>query len=99
MFFVFRGPKYDDIRPNHTKTKTKNNQKQKNNQKPTHMVFDFLWTGQGTFLVQDFHRPNGAKILRFQNFPETLVYPGSLENSKNSMFLHRLVCGNPGILQ
>ena len=21
------------------------------------------------FLVQDFHRPNGAKILRFGNFP------------------------------
>jgi len=45
------------------------NNKNKNNQKPTHMVFDFLWTGQGTFLVQDFHRPNGAKILRFGNFP------------------------------
>ena len=49
MFSVFRGTKYDDIRPNHTKTKTKKKQKNKNNQKPTHMVFDFLWTGQGTF--------------------------------------------------
>ena len=82
MFSVFRGTKYDDIRPNHTKTK--NNQRQKNNQKPTHMVFDFLWTGQGTFLVQDFHRPNGAKILRFGNFPETLTYLGSLENCQKS---------------
>ena len=75
MFSVFRGTKYDDIRPNHTK---------KNNQKPTHMVFEFLWTGQGTFLVQDFHRPNGAKILRFRNFPETMTYPESLENCQKS---------------
>ena len=67
MFSVFRGTKYDDIRPNHTTTKKQ--QKNKNNQKPTHMVFDFLWTGQGTFLVPQFHSPNDAKILRFGNFP------------------------------
>ena len=42
----------------------KETKKQQNNQKPAHIVFDFL-TRQGTFLVQDFHRPNGAKILRF----------------------------------
>ena len=46
--------------------------------------FWFLWTGQGTFLVEDFHRPNGAKILRFGNFPETLTYLGSLENCQKS---------------
>ena len=84
MFSVFRGTKYDDIKPNHTKKQQKQQQKNKNNQKPTHMVFDFLWTGQGTFLVQDFHRPNGAKILRFGNFPETLTYLGSLENCQKS---------------
>ena len=84
MFSVFRGTKYDDIKPNHTKKQQKQQQKNKNNQKPTHMVFDFLWTGQGTFLVRDFHRPNGAKILRFGNFPETLTYLGSLENCQKS---------------
>ena len=84
MFSVFRGTKYDDIRPNHTKTNKKYQKNQTNNQKPTHMVFDFLWTGQGTFLVQDFHRPNGAKILRFRNFPETMTYPESLENCQKS---------------
>ena len=45
MFSVFGGPKYDDIRPNHTKT----NKKQTKKQKTTHMVFNFSWTGQGTF--------------------------------------------------
>ena len=84
MFSVFRGTKYDDIKPNHTKKQQKQQQKNKNNQKPTHMVFDFLWTGQGTFLVQDFHRPNVAKILWFGNFPETMIYPRSLENCQKS---------------
>ena len=32
----------------------------------------------------DFHRPNGAKILRFGNFPETLTYLRSLENCQKS---------------
>ena len=48
------------------------------------MVFDFLWTGQGTFLVKDFHRPNGAKNLRFRNFPHTLTYPRGVENWQKS---------------
>ena len=34
--------------------------------------------------------------LIFGNFPETLGMSGSLENSQTSIFLHRLVCGNPG---
>ena len=34
--------------------------------------------------------------LTFGNFPETLGMSGSLENSQTSIFLHRLVCGNPG---
>ena len=38
MFFVFRGTKYDDIGPNHTK---ENKKQQQNNQKPAHIVFDF----------------------------------------------------------
>ena len=80
MFSVFRGTKYDDIGPNHTK-ENKNNNKTTKNQ---HTLLSFLWTGQGTFLVQDFHRPNGAKILRFGNFPETLTYLGSLENCQKS---------------
>ena len=46
--------------------------------------FLFLWTGQGTFLVQDFHRPNGAKILRFCNFPHILIYPRGVENCQKS---------------
>ena len=49
MFSVFRGTKYDDIRPNHTKKTKKNNKNNQNNQKPTHLVFDFLWTGQKNF--------------------------------------------------
>ena len=48
------------------------------------MVFDFLWTGQGPFLVKDFHRPNRAKILRFRNFPHTLTYPWGEENCQKS---------------
>ena len=84
MFSVFRGTKYDDIKPNHTKKQQKQQQKNKNNQKPTHMVFDFLWTGQGTFLVQDFHRPNGAKILRFGNFPHPPTCLGGVENCQKS---------------
>ena len=46
VFFVFRGPKYDDIRPNDTKkTKTKT----KNNQKSTLKNHAYLWTGQEIF--------------------------------------------------
>ena len=44
----------------------------------------YLWTGQGTFLVPDFHRPNGAKILRFGNFPHTLPYPRGVKNCQES---------------
>ena len=56
MFSVFRGTKYDDIRPNHTKKQQQKKQQQNNNnKKPTRMVFDFLWTEQGTFLVPQFH--------------------------------------------
>ena len=44
----------------------------------------YLWTGQGTFLVPDFHRPNGAKILRFQNFPERYVFIETLENCQKA---------------
>ena len=84
MFSVFRGTKYDDIKPNHTKKTTKTTTTKQNNQKPTHMVFDFLWTGQGTFLVRDFHRPNGAKILRFGNFPHPLTCLGGVENCQKS---------------
>ena len=92
MFSVFRGTKYDDIRPNHTK---KNNQ---NNQKPTHMVFDFLWTRQGTFLVPQFHSPNGAKNLWFRNFPHTVTCLWGVENCKTTIFLHRFGCGTVGLL-
>ena len=81
----------DQIIQKKTKTTTKQ-------PKTSTHCFLFLWTGQGTFLVEDFHRPNGAKILRFLNFPETLVYPGSIENSETSIFLHRLVYESPGIL-
>ena len=35
--------------------------------------------------------------LTFGNFPETLGMSGSLENSQTSIFLHRLVCGSPGL--
>ena len=49
MFSVFRGTKYDDIRPNHTKKTKNNNKNNQNNQKPTHLVFYFLWTGQKIF--------------------------------------------------
>ena len=81
MFFVFRGPKYDDIRPNHTR---------KNNQKPMLKNHVYLWTGQGIFLVPDFQRPNSAKILRFQNFPERLTYIESLENCQKSKSLGKI---------
>ena len=67
----------DQIIQKKTKTTTKQ-------PKTSTHCFWFLWTGQGTFLVQDFHRPNGAKILRFGNFPETLTYLGSLENCQKS---------------
>ena len=36
------------------------------------------------FLVPDFHRPNGAKILRFGNFPHTPAYPRGVENCQKS---------------
>ena len=67
----------DQIIQKKTKTTTKQ-------PKTSTHCFWFLWTGQGTFLVEDFHRPNGAKILRFGNFPETLTYLGSLENCQKS---------------
>ena len=35
--------------------------------------------------------------LIFGNFPETLGMSSSLENSETSIFLHRLVCGSPGL--
>ena len=36
----------------------------------------------------DFHRPNGAKILRFENFPETLTYLGQfLQGGKNGRLM------------
>ena len=62
----------DQIIQKKTKTTTKTTTKQP---KTSTHCFWFLWTGQGTFLVEDFHRPNGAKILRFCNFPHTLTYP------------------------
>ena len=48
------------------------------------MVFYFLWTGQGTFLVHHLHRPNGAKILRFGNFPHPPTCLGGVENCQKS---------------
>ena len=37
--FVFRGTKYDDIRPNHTKTKTTKNKKTTKNQHTWFLIF------------------------------------------------------------
>ena len=62
------------------------------------MVFDFLWTGQGTFLVQDFHRPNGAKILRFGNFPHPGHVWGVWKIAKNQSHLVKFGCVSGGIL-
>ena len=95
MFSVFRGTKYDDIRPNHTKKNNKNNQ---NNQKPTHMVFDFLWTGQGTFLAQDFHRPNVQKYWGLGIFHTPWHVGGVWNIAKDRSHLVKFGCGNPRIL-
>ena len=40
----------------------------------------YFWVG---FSVSA-KRPNGAKILRFGNFPHTLVYPRGVENCQKS---------------
>ena len=77
MFSVFRGTKYDDIRPNHTKKKPKQ-------PKTNTPGFLFFMDRTKKFLVHHLHRPNGAKILRFRNFPETMTYPESLENCQKS---------------
>ena len=78
----------DQIIQKKTKTTTKTTTKQP---KTSTHCFWFLWTGQGTFLVQDFHRPNGAKILRFRNFPETVVQLKPMAGPKKlvlTAFLH-----------
>ena len=82
---MFRGTKYDDIGPNHTKENKKTKKTTTKQPKTSTHCFLFLSTGQGTFLVEDFHRPNGAKILRFGNFPHTLTYPRGVENCQKSM--------------
>ena len=52
-----------------------------------------------TFLVPQIHRPNGAKILRFGNFPETLTYPRSLENCQKSKSLSPSKTSNSWVLE
>ena len=42
------------------------------------------------FSVRDFHRPNGAKILRFRNFPHTLTYPQGVENCQKSKLFSKI---------
>ena len=83
MFFVLRVTKYDDIGPNHTK-ENKKAIKTTTKQPKTSTHCFFIFYGQGTFLVQDFHRPNGAKILRFGNFPHPLTCLGGVENCQKS---------------
>ena len=56
---------------------------QKKTKTSTH-CFWFLWTGQGTFWLLDFHRPNGAKKFRFGNFPYPLTCLGGMENCQKS---------------
>ena len=73
MFFVFRGTKYDDIGPNHTKENKKAIKTTTKQPKTSTHCLWFLWTGQGTFWLLDFHRPNGAKKFRFGNFPYPLT--------------------------
>ena len=68
----------------------------KNNQKPTHMVFDFLWTGQGWRWLLGFHRPNGAKILRFGNFPHPPTCLGGVENCQKSKSFSKIWLWNCG---
>ena len=44
-----------------------------------------ITAGQKTIAkFQDFHRPNGAKILRFGNFPHPLTCLGGVENCQKS---------------
>ena len=84
MFSVFRGTKYDDIRPNHTKTNKKHPKKPNKQPKTNTHGFLFLMDRTGNFLLLDFHRPNGAKILRFGNFPHPLTCLGGVENCQKS---------------
>ena len=86
----------DQIIQKKTKTTTKQ-------PKTSTHSFLFLMDRTRSFLVEDFHRPNGAKILRFGNFPETLTYLGSLENCQKSksfskIWLWKVSTGNPVIL-
>ena len=80
MFSVFRGTKYDDIRPNHTKTNKKTTtKKQKQPKTNTHGFWFFMDR------TRNFFSPGlPQKILRFRNFPETMTYPESLENCQKS---------------
>ena len=48
------------------------------------------------FLVPDFHRPNGAKILRFGNFPHTPAYPRGVENCQKSKSFSKIWLWNCG---
>ena len=98
MFSVFRGTKYDDIRPNHTKKTKNNNKNNQNNQKPTHMVIDFFLDRTKKILVHHLHRPNGAKILRFGNFPHNVTCQGGVEIVKNQSHLVKFGSVLVGIL-
>ena len=124
---MFRGTKYDDIGPNHTKqNNNKNNNKTTKNQHTLpwpipkwgltifsttrtphhgHNCLNVLKVGwfSKKFLSGPKSNQNSRtstdqtvqKILRFGNFPHPPDMSGGVENSQTSIFLHRLVCGNP----
>ena len=95
MFFVFRGTKYDDIGPNHTKENKKAIKTTTKQPKTSTHCLWFLWTGQGTFWLLDFHRPNGAKKFRFGNFPYPLTCLGGMENCQKSKSFSKIWLWKP----
>ena len=90
MFSVFRGTKYDDIRPNHTK-KTK--KKQPKQPKTNTRGFLFFMDRTNFFLVPQFHSPNGANFFWFRNFPHPPTCLGGVENCQKSKSFSKIwVC-------
>ncbi len=101
MFSVFRGTKYDDIGPNHTKenkNNNKNNNKTTKRQKPAHIVFDFYGPDKELFKSRISTDQTVQKYWGLGIFHTSSHTHGVWKIAKNQSHLVKFGCGNPGIL-
>ena len=92
MFSVFRGPKYDDIRPNHTKKKTKNqtNKKNTNAQKPCELMDQTR-----NFFSPGFPQAKRCKNIDVSEFSREVCIHRVWKIAKNQSHLVKFGCESP----